>query len=71
VVITCLIPRPLQKEVHEAEENWVPLSEVRVSGTPNLATQQERNADTQEAADISLRGTASSQREVRSTIVSR
>jgi hypothetical protein len=37
----------------------------------NLATQQERKAATQEAAEMSLSGTAASQQDVRSTIVSR
>jgi hypothetical protein len=67
--MACLIPRPLQKDVHVAEVNWAPLSVVRVSGTPKRATQVERKASTQEAEEIPFRGVASSQREVRSIIV--
>jgi hypothetical protein len=59
----------VQKDVHEADANWVPLSEVNVSGTPKRATQEDRKASTHEEADILLRGTASSQRVVLSTIV--
>jgi hypothetical protein len=67
--MACLIPRLLQKDVHGAEVNWAPLSDVRVSGTPKHATQVERKASMQEAEEIPFRGAASNQREVRSIIV--
>jgi hypothetical protein len=51
--------------------NWVPLSVIRVSGTPKRAIQVDRKVSTHEATEIPLRGTASSQRIVRSTIVRR
>jgi hypothetical protein len=59
----------LQKDIQAAEANWVPLSEVNVSGTPKRATHEDRKASTHPEAEILLRGTASSQRIVRSTIV--
>jgi hypothetical protein len=65
------MPSLPHNDAQEAEVNCAPLSEVRVSGTPNLATQLNRKASPQEAAEMSLRGTASNQREVRSTIVRR
>jgi hypothetical protein len=68
--MACLIPRLLQKDIHVAEVNWAPLSDVRVSGTPKCATQVERKASTQEIDAIPFTGAASSQREVRSIIVS-
>jgi hypothetical protein len=65
------MPSLQHNDAQEAEENCVPLSDVSVSGTPNLATQWKRKASPQEAAEMSLSGTASNQREVRSTIVRR
>jgi hypothetical protein len=69
--MTCLTPNLLQKAAHVDEENWAPLSDVRVSGTPKRATQWKKKASTQVAAEISFRGMASSQRVVRSIIVNR
>ena len=40
----CLMPRCEHSCCHFAEENCVPLSEVRVVGTPNLATQDDMKA---------------------------
>ncbi len=65
--MTCRI-RILQKEDQVNEENWLPLSEVTVSGTPNQETQLDMKASTQEAAAIPLSGTASTHRVVLSTI---
>jgi hypothetical protein len=59
----------LQKAAQEAEANWVPLSEVTVTGTPKRETQEDRKASTQLRAEMLLRGTASSQRVVLSTMV--
>jgi hypothetical protein len=65
------MPNLLQKAAHVDEENWAPLSEVRVSDTPKRATQWKKKASTQEAAEVSLRGMASSQRVVQSIMVNR
>ena len=43
----CWMPRCVQSCCHVADENCVPLSEVRVAGTPNLATQAEMKAAVQ------------------------
>ena len=56
----CLMPRRVQSCCYVADENCVPLSEVRVAGTPNLATQDDKNVAVHVFADISFRGTASS-----------
>jgi hypothetical protein len=61
----------LQKEDQEAEENCVPLSEVRVCGTPKHGTQVDRKACMQEPAAIPLRGIASTHTVVLSTIIMR
>jgi hypothetical protein len=67
----CLTPNLLQKAAHVEDENWAPLSEVRVSGTPKRVTQCKKKTSTQEAAEVSFRGMASSQRVVRSIMVNR
>ena len=56
----CWMPRRVQSCCHVADENCVPLSKVRVAGTPNLATQDDMKAAVHVLADISFRGTASS-----------
>jgi len=53
------------------EMNWLPLSEVRVSGTPNLETQVEIYALTQDSAVIEDKGTTSGHLVLLSIIVSR
>jgi hypothetical protein len=53
------------------EVNWLPLSEVRVSGTPNLEIQVEINARTQDSAEIEDNGTTSGHLVLLSIIVSR
>jgi hypothetical protein len=53
------------------EVNWLPLSEVRVSGTPNLEIQVEINARTQDSAVIEDNGTTSGHLVLLSIIVSR
>ena len=44
------IPRKQQTPVQTEEVNWAPLLDLRTEGTPNLATQEERNALTQVSA---------------------
>ena len=56
----CWMPRRVQSCCHVADENCVPLLEVRVAGMPNLATQADMKAAVHVLADISFRGTASS-----------
>ena len=53
------------------EVNWAPLSEVRMAGTPNLKTQVERKARTQDSAEMEANGATSGQGVVRSIIVRR
>jgi hypothetical protein len=60
-----------QKEAHEVEENWAPLSVVTVSGTPKRATHEDKKALMQEAAEASLRGVASNHLVVLSITVKR
>ena len=43
----CWMPRRAQSCCHVADENCVPLSEVRVVGTPNLAAQDDMKAAVQ------------------------
>ena len=52
-----MIPSSLQTPVQMEDMNWLPLSEVRVSGTLNLATQVEVNACMQDSAVIEDIGT--------------
>jgi hypothetical protein len=52
-----------------ADVNCVPLSDVIVCGTPNLAIQVEQNASAQAEAVMEDRGLASAHRVVRSTMV--
>jgi len=49
--------------------NCVPLSEVKVEGTPTLETQVEIKALTQTSVEIDDKGTASGQRVVLSIMV--
>ena len=65
-----LIPSYLQTPVQMEDMNWLPLSEVRVSGTPNLATQVEIKALTQDSAVIDNKGTTSGHLVLLSIIVS-
>ena len=65
----CLMPRREHNCCHVADENCVPLSEVRVSGTPNLATQDAMKAAEHVLAVISFRGTASNHLVVLSIMV--
>ncbi len=51
--------------------NWVPLSEVTVSGMPKRATQVEKKTSMQVEAEMLMRGMASSHRVVQSIIVKR
>ena len=54
---------------HVAEENCVPLSEVRVTGTPYLATQEDMKVAEHVLAVISLSGTSSNHLVVLSMMV--
>ena len=65
----CWMPRRAQSCCHVADENCVPLSEVRVVGTPNLATQDDMKAAVHVLAVISFRGTASNHLVVLSIMV--
>jgi hypothetical protein len=56
---------------HNADVNWAPLSEVRVSGTPWRAIQWENNAWAQSAAVVARMGTASIHLVVLSIIVNK
>jgi hypothetical protein len=53
--IPSLVHRPAQEE----DINCVPLSEVTVSGTPNLEIQADTNASMQDDASWFFMGTAS------------
>jgi hypothetical protein len=60
-----------QRADHRLDVNCAPLSEVMTEGTPNRCIQPENRAAAQSAAATPLRGIASGQRVVRSTIVKR
>ena len=64
-----LMPSLEQSCCHIAGENCVPLSEVRVAGTPHLATQEDMKAAAHMFAVISFSGTASSHLVVLSMMV--
>ena len=57
--------------VHNAEENWEPLSVVMDAGTPWFATMPDAKASATVADVTSTKGTATGHREKRSTAVSR
>jgi hypothetical protein len=61
----------LQKSDHVPAVNWVPLSEVRSSGTPNLLIHPAVKAWMQELVEMSFRGNTSAHRVERSTAVRR
>ena len=65
----CWMPSLKQSCCHVADENWMPLSEVRVAGTPNLATQEDMKAAAHVFAVISFNGTASNHLMVLSMMV--
>ena len=69
MVMMWWMPRRAQSCCHVADVNCVPLSEVRVAGTPNLATQDYMKAAAHMLAVISFRGTASNHLVVLSIIV--
>ena len=66
-----LIPSSLQTPVQMEDMNWLPLSEVKVSGTPNLETNVEIKARTQDSAVIDDKGITSGHLVLLSIIVSR
>ena len=60
------------KEPDQTEEvNWAALSEVRTTGTPNLETQVERKARTQDSAEMKVNGATSGQQVLQSIMVRR
>ncbi len=71
MVCTCLIPSSLVRPAHSEEVNWRPWSEVRMDGTPNLATQDEMRASTQSSAAMDFKGAASNHLDDLSTIVNK
>ena len=60
MVFTCLMPSGDLNCCHMADENCVPLSDVRVVGTTNLASQANRKTAEQVLAVISFSRIASS-----------
>jgi hypothetical protein len=62
-VVIWLIANLLHNTFQIDEQNWVPLSEVMVSGTPNLEIHVATNASAQVAASWFLIGTASTHRD--------
>ena len=71
VIVEAKIPRVAQKPDQMEEVNWAPLLELRPAGTPNLETQVERKALTQDSAEMYVIGATSSQQDVLSIIVKR
>ena len=69
MVFMCSICRKEVRCDHSADVNCVPLSDVIVCGTPNLAIQVEQNASAQAEAVMEDRGTASAHHVVRSIMV--
>ena len=66
-----MIPNNLATDDHNCEVNWDPRSDDMSMGIPKSAIQWYMRARAQPTVDMSLRGTASGQREKRSTIVKR
>ena len=52
MVVEVEIPREVQTPAQTEEVNYAPLLEVRTAGTPNLETYVERNAQTQDSAEM-------------------
>ena len=71
VVVVVEMPRRCANWVHSAEVKTNPLSDVIVSGRPNLAIHDSRRAATQESVEASVIGTASGHLVERSIIVKR
>ena len=69
MVLIFLIANVLPISVHSEEVNCVPLSEVRLLGTPNLATQPRMRALAHVLAVMSGTGIASGHLDHLSTIV--
>ena len=61
VVVEAKIPRDKQTPDQMEEVNRVALSEMRMAGTPNLETQVERKARTQDSAEIEANKATSGQ----------
>ena len=59
VVGMCRTPYSPHQSVHVAEVNWTPLSEVRLAGTPKLATHVATKASRTASVVVSLSRTAS------------
>ncbi len=68
-MLVCSICKKELRCDQSADVNCVPLSDVIVCGTPNLAIQVEQNASAQAEAVMEDRGMASAHRVVLSTMV--
>jgi hypothetical protein len=66
-----LMPKRLHRAAQVADKNCVPLSDVMVSGTPNLAIHEATNASVQTEASMFFNGTASNHLVDLSMMVSR
>ena len=63
-VVEAKISREEQNPDQTEEVNWAPLLEVRTAGTPNLETQVERKAQTQDSAEMEVNRATSGQQDV-------
>ncbi len=71
VVGKCWMLSRLHRPAHRADVNWVPLSDVMVSGTLNTDIQPTKRAPAQSAVVMDESGMASGHLEVQSNIVKR
>ncbi len=71
VVGECWMLSRLHRPAHRADVNWVPLSDVMLSGTPNRNIQPAKKALAQSGAVMDESGMASGHLEVQSIIVKR
>ena len=71
MVVMGEIPSKEQREDQREEVNWAPRSDVRRAGTPKRETQERQKAEAQSEAVVEDKGTTSTQRVVRSTMVKR
>ena len=61
IVVEAEIPRDKQTPDQTEKVNWALLSEVKMTGTPNLQTQEERKAGTQDSAEMEAKRATSGQ----------
>ena len=59
MVVDGEIPRECQSLVQTEEVNWLPLSDLRTGGTPNIENQARRKALTQDSAVMELNSATS------------